>query len=261
MAGEKLHDYDLQMCDYVAGNIQQHLNDPSFVRLLEQELYPPQLFQFLHDGIDPAVDQDRQLLSASELDYLSVAFQDGPPQMDRPWSADQDLHGRFVATVKEVHDSLSPQVAEVWSRQCVGFATRLEAAKLKLSEGIDIVADWTRALRQLVRAMGATKFLPVPEGMIPTPTNPTAATRSGPSSSATLDSLLPREREDIARMRRAIQRANDGRHTKPDRLVAAAEINRQRGRKALRWLESHGEYQGFERELAERYKEGRANER
>jgi hypothetical protein len=261
MAGDTLHEFDLQLCDYVASNVQRHLDDPEFHCLLEEELWPEELLQYLRDGIDPDVDQDRQLLSAREMAYLLVALRDGPAQMDRSWSADQHLHRRYVATVKEVRNALSLQVADDWSRQCVGFATGLEAAKLKLSGAIEIVTDWTYALRQLLRAMGATKFLPVPEGSIPTPTNPTVTTRSGAPSASTFDSLLARERDDIARMRQAIRTADDGRDTKPGSLVSAAGINRQRGRKALRWLECRGEYQGFAREQAQRYKEGKANER
>jgi hypothetical protein len=44
MAGEKLHDYDLQLCDYVAANVQQHLDEPLFVRLLDQVAAHPELW-------------------------------------------------------------------------------------------------------------------------------------------------------------------------------------------------------------------------
>src|SRR4051794_9245963 len=56
-----LHEYDLDLCDYAAGNVRARLGDPDFARFLKEEL-PPSLFAYLQQGLDPEDEQNLLLL-------------------------------------------------------------------------------------------------------------------------------------------------------------------------------------------------------
>ena len=60
------------------------------------------------------------------------------------------------------------------------------------------------------------------------------------------------DHDDIDRMRAAI--AEKGADAKPMALIAEAKVRKERGRAALRELESKGEYHGFSRPRPARYK-------
>lgn len=94
----------------------------------------------------------------------------------REWQPDEHLHRRHVHTLREVRELLSKQAAEDWSRACGDFGDALLARRLPLYEGVEIVRDWVRRLRELLRAAGAVELLPCPEGCSPTPTNKTPST-------------------------------------------------------------------------------------
>ncbi len=85
-----------------------------------------------------------------------------------------------------------------WARACAQFAARLEADSVWLSDGIEIVREWSGELRRFLRAMGLTQLLAAPEGTFPTPTCPkpprpapeTAVAASGqPSNDAVMAAL------------------------------------------------------------------------
>src|SRR5262249_20129055 len=61
---------------------------------------------------------------------------------------------------------------------------------------------------------------------------------------------------DVERMRLAIRDTTekDGIHKSPDALQEYATMNRQRCRKALRYLAANDEYNGFSREKPDRYR-------
>jgi hypothetical protein len=119
--------------------------------------------------------------------------------------------------------------------------------------------------------MGATTFLPHPTGDSPTPTSPPEVfekhrTRSQHDStvspSAGNDGVSDIEKtlanEDDKRMRKAIREHK--KDTKPEILIKHAEINKQRGRDALRRLESLGEYSGFSRKRPTKWNQRRRDD-
>jgi excisionase family DNA binding protein len=53
------------------------------------------------------------------------------------------------------------------------FGKRLSARHLKLVEGLEVVRQWIFYLRRLLIAMGATHYLPHPDGNFPSPWFPT----------------------------------------------------------------------------------------
>jgi hypothetical protein len=172
MIGDDLHEYDLQLCDYALSAIREHMDVPAFSEWMRDQLSPPALLQFLVDGSDPAVEQEPMLLSDPEFYQITLALDGIPRNLDRPWLAYDELHARYVQTLTDVRDGLTKQVAEDWSTACVQFAASLERPAVRLSEGIEIVQDWTRHLRKLLSAMRRIDLLPQPEGQQPTPSHP-----------------------------------------------------------------------------------------
>ena len=255
MVGEKLHEYDLCLCNYVLGNVREHLDEKEFAEWVQEQVSPPALLKYVLDKQNPYGDAEEWLLlNEKELDYLIFALQD-PLAPSREWRPYEALHGRYVETVKEVRDQLSKQVAEDWSTACAGFARRLEGGDVPLLEGLEIMREWLRHLRRLLHSMDASFYLPCPEGRSPTPTCPPTAGSSVavvPGKPAT---------SDIERMQQAIQQHPNGKDATATSLVKAAKINHQRGRDALRWLQNHGEYTGLIRDRPVRFKEGRPNEK
>ena len=112
--------------------------------------------------------------------------------------------------------------------------------------------EWVRLLRQVLEAMGATDLLPYPRGRQPTPTSPSPLPKPkpGPSVEVGLDRRLS---EDVQRMRAVIREVAGDSTPKPDALIKKAQISKQRGRAALRWLEEHEGYRGFARAKPDRY--------
>ncbi len=188
-AGGELRPYDLDLCDYAMSNIRVNMGHPEFRAWVEEQTTSAGLLQYLQNGLDPTVDQERLLLNDDELQDLIDTLSCAEPILDRMWSPYEDLHHRYFETVKDVRDGLSPQVAEDWSRKCVQFAEQLEAKRLHLHEGIEIVHDWVSHLRWLLRTMEAISFLPRPEGQSPAP-SPDCAPEFGDMSLAQYLSLV-----------------------------------------------------------------------
>jgi hypothetical protein len=249
MAGEVLHYYDRALCNYIVDNIMPFEADPTHVEWVQSPDIWPELQTYL---LDPAARSEGLLFNHDELIDLSIGLNDAPWD----WSPYEPLHRGYVDTVPEVRKRLSRGVAETWSRDCDRLSQRLENEQLTVCEGIEIVSEWLVKLRRLLRAMNATKLLPRPEGQQPTPSTRPTGDDTAPASTGP-----PKPPDEyIRRMREAIRRRTDGRDTSPDRLVKDAKINRKHGRKALRWLESQGEYTGFSRPAARPYRERRPNE-
>src|SRR5208283_2474121 len=89
------------------------------------------------------------------------------------------------------------------SKDCVRFARRLEETRIRLPEGITAIQEWTRLLRRVLKAMGATHFLPCPDGQSPTPTCP-----AQPDTPAGFPSAPAQQQkaDDVQIMREAIIR-------------------------------------------------------
>jgi len=247
MTGEKLHAYDLELCAYVVGNFSQYLHEKRFRRYLKKHIAPATLWQYLLDYSNPAINQDWLLLNNAELHTLLDAVEGGPLEMDRAWEPAEALHRRYVETVKEVRNELSKQVAEDWSRDCAEFSQQLER-ELPLAEGIEIVQKWIGRLRQLLRTMEATPFLPCPEGSSPTPTCSTPAPGSSPARGSVTTNEAPEEElESLNKLRALIAKHEHGPRAIPKSLIQHSGMREQRVRIMLRKLEALGEYQGFAR--------------
>jgi len=172
MIGEQLHKYDLEVCDYILGNIRPHLDDTAFAAEVYGAL-PPRLEQYLRAGLQQDSPPELLLLDDVELDTLESALTVSYAELDRFWVPYDSLYGRHLYCVREIRDGLTRQAAEDWSLACAEFARRLNARHLHVFEGIGIAHDWVRHIRRLKRAMGASRFLPYPDGPFPTPTTPT----------------------------------------------------------------------------------------
>ena len=170
-----LHTFDLQLCAHAVENVAQHLGRPSFAAQVDKALANrPLLRDYLKKAADPSLEAEeaRLLLNDSELNALEMAVEFA---LTLRWEPSPALHRRYINTLKEIRENLSGQAAEDWSADCGRFARELEGERLRLQEGIDIVRQWVRRLRTLLRAMGAVELLPAPEGRSPTPTHPTPA--------------------------------------------------------------------------------------
>jgi hypothetical protein len=199
MVGEHLHRYDLEICDYLIGNVVSHMDNSDYIGDLEKALTCRPLLHYLVQSQDCSIDGDdrRLLLNDAELDRLELVFSD---ELDRSWFADEDLHRRYLATVAEVREHVSRQAAEDWSADCAKFARQLETPRTRLWESIGIIREWVGQLRTLLRVMGALALLPAPEGGFPTPTYPdppqpaspppSAPTRPDESADGTLRAML-----------------------------------------------------------------------
>ena len=236
-----MHAYDLDLCEYAIANVRHHLGDARFAAHVRSTV--PEAVDAYHFQAGELADPPRLLLSGAELLDLEKVFEGEHHSLNREWEAYRPLHRRYVRTIGEVREGISRVEAEAWSAACAGFAQRLEGERVRLADGIGVVRAWVTQLRLLLRAMGAVHYLPRPQGRQPTPSSPGNGGESGSPGSDRSPSpdLLPY----IEMLRKAI--AEHGRAAKADRLVKAAEVNRKWGRKALRWLEAHGEYSGFTR--------------
>jgi len=185
MVGNHLHAFDLQLCDYLVGNIVQHMDRPEYSAELEAVLTCRPLLDYLKQANDKSLDAEdvRLLLNNEELNRLELTFEG---ELDRRWEPYEALHRRYIKTVKEVRDNVSRQAAEDWSEDCARYARQLEGGRTRLSDGITIIREWVRRLRTILHVMGNIDLLPQPEGRFPTPTHPetlpiSSAIQSAPS--------------------------------------------------------------------------------
>jgi len=191
MSGESLHEFDLQLTNYILMNVRQHLGKRGFAQALKRELRG-QLFEYIAARTDLDDEDIWLLLHDEECDELVSAFDSRDPARERRWEPYAQLHARYVDTVKEVRDALSRQVADDWSRACVRFGAALQAEGLSVAEGLQIVSDWANEARRLLKAMGRTELLPRPEDSYPTPTS----VEPPPSKPAALAPLLEEPKKD-----------------------------------------------------------------
>lgn len=170
MNGGRLHNFDLQLCRYVLGTIAAHLDRPQFAAYVRKNLEPAVLdhIKALDDDDDPPplllTDQDF-------LDLIAVVW-DVPSESSIPWIASPPLHRRAIECIGEIREGLAPKCAEQWMKASARFAKQLESDKTALKDGVEIVHEWAREVRRLLKAMGAKGLLPRPEGTAPTPSCP-----------------------------------------------------------------------------------------
>jgi hypothetical protein len=192
MAGEQLHEYSLDLCDYVLGQFRPHLRElPARPRSV-----PPLDYAGWHrlglsawlgrvvaglpgplaDHVWAGVTGDKVVapLSDAELSALAGAADDPPLRCEAQavWVPFPALHRRSVECVPEIRAALTKQTAEEWAVDSAGFAARLSREDLSLTDGVAAVHDWLCCARRLLGAMGAAHLLPHPLGAHPTPTRP-----------------------------------------------------------------------------------------
>jgi len=170
MTGQRLHDFDVDLCHYALDNIRARMGDPAFAAFLDEQLDAPvlaYLSALASDDEPPAL-----LLSDDELDDLSVTFMNGVVEFDHRWEPYPALHRRSLESAPEIRDALGVDCVHEWTRASALCAERLESGRVRLSGGIEAVREWTQEARRLLRAMGAVALLPPPDGTFPTPTCP-----------------------------------------------------------------------------------------
>jgi excisionase family DNA binding protein len=96
-----------------------------------------------------------------------------PSHPDRLWLPYDSLHERHVYCIREIRETLTRQAAEDWSQASAQFSEKLTARQVRLHEGLEVVHTWIFHLRRLLKAMGATHYLPHPDGGFPSPSFPT----------------------------------------------------------------------------------------
>jgi Helix-turn-helix domain len=168
MSGERLHDFDIELCTYALGNVRGYLEQPAFASFVEKAIEAPILayIRSLAEDTTPPL-----LLTEQDLTDLVELFANNP-RLDLNWVPYKPLHRRSINCVADIRGNLAAEYAEEWASQSAGFARRLEDDDPWLHDGIGIVLEWVRLVRRYLRAMGATPFLPYPEGSFPTPACP-----------------------------------------------------------------------------------------
>lgn len=273
MAGQRLHEYSLDLCDYVVGQLRSHLRAlpvrplPPLPKLDYDGFHRLTLAEWLGRGVAalPAaladhvwagVTGDKILLPLNDRELFALAsVVDDPPlrcEDDACWEPFPALHRRAVECVCEIRSGVTEYHVEEWARDSAAYGDRLCEAGLSLADGVATVHEWLWCARRLLQAMGATQYLPAPTGFHPTPTIPVAA--AAPPSD--LDVTEERFAEVLGDLRKAISDLPEGRTAIPDVVVKQAMVQRQIGRQILRWLQTRGEYNGFTRTKPARYRRG-----
>jgi hypothetical protein len=258
MTGQKLHRYDVQLCNHVVGHFRDYMRDRNFLLALEKFAWS-ELFNYFQEGFDLDLEPRYLLLHEDELEHLVEACRVSVGR--RRWESCDDLLRRSVNTIVDVNKGLSQNEGEKWSRKCDLFARRLMAPRLTLAEGIEITREWVHEIRRLLKAMDAGNLLPCPEGRSPTPTNPAPAALSSTPTPDSAEALSPSDQDALERLRQAIRETQNGKYATARLLIKKAGIRNKKGRDLLRLLESQDEYKGFDRRRPEQYKTGQGSRR
>ncbi len=182
MTGETLREFDIDLCDYLVGQIRPHLRElparpkpgagdragqPVWLRYMQWDrldmpawagrvvsALPVELADYVWMGVDGEAVPRR--LNDAELAWLAFAFDDPPERLEGVcvWTPFPALHRRAVECVPEISSALTQQTAEEWAVDSAGFAAKLCEDGLSLTEGADIVRDWLLCARRLLKAMG-----------------------------------------------------------------------------------------------------------
>ena len=197
MPGERLHEYDLDLCDYVLGQIRPLLRElparpqagchvpvgdtPTVATCVGSAVAG--LPVALADHVWAGVTGDKVCLplSSAELVALEAAIDGVPDDIagECVWVPFPALHRMAVECVPEIGAAVTKATAEEWAADSAAYAARLCQDELPLADGIAAVGCWLGRVRQLLGVMGAYRFLPTPLGTHPTPTNPRPVARSG----------------------------------------------------------------------------------
>ena len=193
-----LHQFDLRLCEYVRGNIAQHLigRDKSLDlgvsngrsnrgRVSPSAEYrnlshPDRIAMWLYRNLDHRLweflDDDEQcrgkLLTQRELYELHRAIGDMSPPLPRlSWTPWPGLHREYVQCLVDLRRRLSPAAANAFAAMSERTGATLSVKQLPLELGIEAIEEWVREIRRLLQAMKLGDLLPSGEGgLIPTPT-------------------------------------------------------------------------------------------
>jgi len=269
MAGEHLHAFDLELCDYAVGQFRSHLRTlrtrprPPFPALDYDAFHRQTPAEWLGRGVaclpEPLADHVwagvtgdpvTVCLNDSELAALAGLVDDQPLRCEGcVWVPYPALHQRYVLCLVEIRCELSQATAEEWACESLAFAARLSEEELPLVDGFEAVHEWLWALRHLLTAMKAIRLLPAPLGSLPTPTA-TAGVVAPPDD---LGCTQERFHEVLAKVRQAISDSPAGKNVKADVVIARVGRRPQLVRKILRWLQARGEYSGHAKDKPARY--------
>jgi hypothetical protein len=269
MAGEPLHAFDLDLCDYAVGQFRSHLRTlrerprPPFPALDYDAFHRQTPAEWLGRGVaglpEPLADYvwagvtgEPVALCLNDAELTALAgLADDPPlrcEGDCVWVPVPALHQGYVQCLVDIRSELSQMTAEMWASESVAFAARLSEDELPLVHGFDAVHEWLWSLRHLLASMKAVRWLPDPLGELPTPTASGVAAQP-----PDLDCTQERFREVLADLTRVLGEMPEGKNAKADAVLAQARVNRQLGRKVLRWLQARGEYSGHAKGKPARY--------
>lgn len=195
MVGQTLHKFDLNLSRYVLDNVNEHFDSPRFYAFAHDHLSEPLFAHLL--ALRSFDEPPELLLGKGEFDELLLHFSGDLIEVDRSWSKYGKLHARHINCITEIRERLAPSVGVAWADASSAFSARLESSRLRLEEGIEIVWDWIKELRRLLRAMGAIQWLPAPDGPFPTPTTRASLLSVVVEQDRGADSE-PAEAEDVA---------------------------------------------------------------
>ena len=222
MTGEKLHKFDLDLCNYVLDNLGQYLARPWSCKKFKEQLGPCDLLDHLIARTDPHAEIEPRQIDDPEFDSLISALEELPSHR---WEPYPELHKRFSKTILEVRKTLTMPVAEIWADACARFSGELEVKGLEVATGVSVAHAWTRHLRKLLTEMEATAFLPESRG---------------------IEDLSDKIRDGIKVVRRMFKADPKQRTAKSTVLVKKLEMQRQVAYQVLGWLSDRGEYRGFD---------------
>lgn len=250
MVGKALHKFDLDLCGHTCYVIHTHMADRAFARFVKKLIDPRILEHIKAIGSDVDTPCPRLLLNEQELLDLMFTFDD--IRFDRYWEPYEALCNRGLLCAGEIREELADKYAREWAHVCAESSKYLDSQRTRLSKAISVVIEWTSKARELLKALGASKLLPCPEGDSPTPT----CSRRVVAPPVETTGKLAEHMEDL---RGAIAKHTLKDKAKANELLKAAGISQSPGRKALRELEKLGEYHGFARKRPRRYKGGKGN--
>jgi len=179
-----LHRFDIELCQYIRGNILGQNGGNRFTIALHAQLDTP-LQSYLGIEADDENDQHEQLLLAPDdiLD-LEESVADLSDRFGLHWEPYESLHRRWVGCVYEIRSGLSAQAAEDWSRLSAGFAAQLEQYGLSLEEGIRVAGEWIYETRRSLSAMRRADLIPYAIGLWPASKNPSPPPDEAPETQA-----------------------------------------------------------------------------
>ena len=184
MIENSLHELDIQLCIYALNNIRGNprlAEYAKYVKYVEKVLAPPTLAYLV--ALDVDGDKQPLLLTSEELYVLASDIEGGPLEFNKPWEADDRVHRMSIDCTREIREAFSLTDADAWASASAEFASELERGKF-LSTGLYVILAWVDQLRRHLRALGATAFLPHPEGSFPTPACPEPAATLPPANLA-----------------------------------------------------------------------------